>query len=124
MSHIVMIATKLRDPVAIQAACQRLGLAAPQQGTFRLFAGQEVSGWAVQLPDWRYPVVCDTTTGAVQFDNFNGHWGDQQRLDKFLQIYATEKTRIEARKQGHSVTEQLLADGSLKLTIQVAGGAA
>ena len=65
MSHIVTIATKLRDPVAIKAACRRLGLAAPQQGTFKLFAGHEASGWAVRLPDWRYPVVCDTTTGAV-----------------------------------------------------------
>jgi hypothetical protein len=51
-------------------------------------------------------------------------WGDRQELDRFLQRYAAEKTMIEARKRGHSVTEQQLADGSVKLTIQVAGGAA
>ena len=39
-------------------------------------------------------------------------------------MYAVEKARIEARRQGHSVTEQPLADGSIKLTIQVGGGAA
>jgi hypothetical protein len=33
-----------------------------------------------------------------------------------------EKAKIEARKRGHSVFEQPLADGSIKLTIQVAGG--
>ena len=51
-------------------------------------------------------------------------WGQQQQLDKFLQAYAVEMARIQARKRGHSVTEQQLADGSIKLTIQVAGGAA
>jgi hypothetical protein len=35
---------------------------------------------------------------------------------------AVEKAKIEARKRGHSVFEQPLADGSIKLTIQVAGG--
>ena len=51
-------------------------------------------------------------------------WGEQQELDQFLQSYAVEKAKIEARKQGHSVTEQQLQDGSVKLTIQVGGGAA
>jgi hypothetical protein len=34
---------------------------------------------------------------------------------------AVEKARIEARKRGHSVVEQSLADGSIKLTINVGG---
>jgi hypothetical protein len=34
-----------------------------------------------------------------------------------------ERARAEARKKGHVCTEQTLADGSIKLTIQVAGGA-
>lgn len=36
---------------------------------------------------------------------------------------AVEKAKIEARKKGHSVTEQSLADGSIKLTVQVGGAA-
>ena len=35
-----------------------------------------------------------------------------------------EKARLEARKQGHTVTEYLLADGSIRLSIGVEGGAA
>ena len=54
MSHIVSIATKLRDPAAI-----------------------------------------GTATGAVQFDNLGGHWGDAQQFDRLLQAHAVEKTRIE-----------------------------
>jgi hypothetical protein len=93
------------------------------QRTANLFATTE-AGLTVELPGWRYPVVCDITSGTVKYDNYGGHWGDQQQLNKLLQAYAVEKARIEARKKGHTVTEQTLGDGSIKLTIQVKGGAA
>jgi hypothetical protein len=48
-------------------------------------------------------------------------WGDEKELHKFLQSYAVEKCRLEARRRGHTVTEQQLADGSIKLTIEVGG---
>jgi hypothetical protein len=122
VSHIVTIKTEVRDATAIRAACQRLGLAEPVPGTTKLFSG-EATGLAVQLPDWVYPVVCDTRSGQVRFDNFNGRWGDQQRLNRFLQVYAAEKVKIESRKKGHLVTETQLADGSIQLTVQVGGAA-
>jgi len=122
LSHIVTIQTQVRDPVAVAAACQRLGLPQPVQGRFRLFSG-EVAGLGVELPGWRYPVVCQTETGEVKFDNFEGRWGEQRQLDAFLQGYAVEKTKLEARRRGHSVIEQPLADGSIKLTVQVGGAA-
>ena len=123
MSHIVQIQTEVRDALAVHAACRRLALPQAVQGTTRLFSG-EVTGLAVQLPGWQYAVVCNTATGQIQFDNFGGRWGDQKELDRFLQAYAVEKCRIEGRRKGHLVTEQQLPDGSIKLTIQVAGGAA
>lgn len=122
MSHVVTIRTEIRDAGAVQAACQRLRLPAPVQGTHRLFTSQ-VTGLAVQLPEWRYPAVCDLATGQVQYDNFRGHWGEKRYLDAFLQSYAVEKAKIEARRQGHVCTEQPLADGSIKLTISVGGAA-
>ena len=51
-------------------------------------------------------------------------WGEQKELDRFLQAYAVERAKIEARRRGHTITEQSLSDGSIKLSIQVAGGAA
>ena len=68
--------------------------------------------------------MVDTASGEVKFDNYNGAWGSQSELDKLLQAYAVEKTRIEARRQGHTLTEQRLTDGSIKLTIQVGAGGA
>ncbi|WP_417385373.1 DUF1257 domain-containing protein [Gimesia sp.] len=120
MSHIVQIQTEVRDPVAVAFACNRLRLPEPVQDTFKLFSS-EATGLGVELPEWRYPVVCDTSSGQLQYDNFEGRWGDRSLLDRFLQAYAVEKTRIEARRKGHTVTEQALADGSIKLKVQVGG---
>ena len=60
----------------------------------------------------------------MQYDNFRGNWGDPAKLDQFLQAYAVERAKAEARRRGHQVTEANLSDGSIKLTIQVNGGAA
>jgi hypothetical protein len=123
VSHIVSISAKIKDLAAVRAACRRLNLSEPTSGKTKLFSG-EVEGLAVQLPDWTYPVVCNLSTGQLQFDNFGGHWGEQKELDNLLQCYAVEKARIEARKKGHTCTETQLTDGSIKLTIAVAGGVA
>ncbi len=123
MSHVVTIKTEVHDAAAVRAACHRLNLPAPVQGTTRLYS-REVNGLAVRLPDWEYPVVADLSTGQLKFDNFGGRWGNQRELDKFLESYAVEKAKIEARKRGHAVTEQQLADGAIKLVVQVGGGAA
>jgi len=120
MSHVVTIKTQIRDPAALAAACARLGLDPPERGTARLYAA-EVAGQIVRLPGWLYPAVVDVATGAIAFDHFNGSWGDPKHLDRLLQAYAVEKAKVEARKAGHSVTEQALADGSIKLTVSVGG---
>ena len=65
MSHIVEIKTQVKDAAAVEAACRRLGLQAPTYGTTKLFSGQ-ASGVIVTLPDWRYPVVFDTTRGEAR----------------------------------------------------------
>lgn len=116
MSHIVSIATKTRDAAAIAAACQRLNLPAPVQGTVKLYSG-EATGLIVQLPGWQYPICIDTASGTIQFDHFQGRWGNPQHLDRFLQMYATEVVKLECRKKGYTVSEQVLDNGSIRLNI-------
>jgi hypothetical protein len=106
MSHVVQVQTKLHDPAAILAACQRLNLPAPVQGTAQLFGG-EATGLLVQLPGWEFPAVIDPLTGVVRYDNYEGLWGEQAKL--------------EARRRGYQVSEQALQDGSI--TVQVVEGA-
>jgi hypothetical protein len=122
VSHIVTIKTEVRDPDAVSAACYRLGLPVPEHGTARLYSG-EASGLLVRLEGWVYPVVIDTETGGMKYDNYEGAWGAQEHLDRFLQLYAVELAKTEARKRGHSATEQPLSDGSIRVTIGVGGGA-
>jgi len=120
LSHIVKIKTEVRDVSAVSAACRRLGLPEPVHGTARLFEG-EATGLLVKLPGWLYPVVCNLGTGELRYDNYGGSWGPQEHLDRFMQAYAVEKAKIEARRRGHSVVEQPLEDGSIKLSITVGG---
>lgn len=120
VSHLVSIKTQVRDLNAITAACARLNLPAPAHRTVRLYSS-EATGIAVELPSWRYPIVCQTQTGEVKFDNFNGRWGEQSQLDRFLQGYAVEMVKLQARRQGQTAIEQSLADGSIRLQICVNG---
>ncbi len=117
MSHIVTIETELRDPAATRAACKRLKLAEPVDGTHALFGGQRAAGLAITLPGWRFPIVADLSTGRLAYDNYGGSWGKTEELDRFKQAYAIEKAKIEARRAGHSVRETPLADGSVRLTL-------
>ncbi len=59
--------TEVRDPAGIHAERNRLRLVETVFGATKLFSGSK-TGWAVQLPEWRYPVVCDVATGSVDFD--------------------------------------------------------
>lgn len=122
MSHIVEIKTEIRDEQAVRAACVRLQLPVPETKTVRLF-NATATGLCIQLPGWQYPVVCETQSGKVSYDNYNGTWGRREELNKFLQAYAVEKARIEARKKGHRVTECKLDDGSIRVTVHVGGAA-
>lgn len=120
MSHVVEVETEVRDEAAVQAACSRLHLPRAIRGKFQLYSSEE-TGLGIELPHWKFPVVADTESGQLRYDNFEGRWGSQEFLDQFLQSYAVEKAKIEARRKGHSIIEQRLDSGSVKLTVQVGG---
>ena len=122
MSHVVEIKTEIRDEAAVKAACVRLKIPTPEHKNVRLFSAT-ATGLCIQLPGWSYPVVADLQTGQLSYDNYNGHWGEQKHLNSFLQAYAVEKAKIEARKKGHSVSETRLQDGSIRVTVRVGGAA-
>jgi hypothetical protein len=118
LSHVVTIKTRLTDRTAIAAACQRLNLPQPVHGKAELYAGQTAEGLLVQLPGWKFPIAIDTASGEVKADNFSGYWGNQVEFDRFLQMYAVEATKLQARQKGYAVSETQLQDGSIKLQIQ------
>ena len=122
MSHIIPIRTEVRDRLAVERACSRRGLAAPEGGEADV-CGTWETGLLVRLEGWEFPAVRDLASGTVECDNYEGHWGAAGRLDAFLQAYAVEKATLEARRRGHSVVEQRLPGGSVKLVSGLAGEA-
>jgi len=120
MSHLVVLETRVHDAAALTAACRRLGLAEPVHGNVRFFSS-DATGLSVKLPGWQYPVVVDTAQGSIKYDNYEGRWGDPAELGRLLQMYAVEKANLGARMQGYAVSEQALADGSIRVQI-VEGG--
>ena len=73
MSHIVEIKTEVRDEAAVQSACSRLHLPRATRGTFELYSSTE-TGLGIELPHWKYPVVANTDTGELRYDNYEGRW--------------------------------------------------
>jgi integrase len=123
LSHIVTIQTKLRDRTAIAAACQRLGVARPVQGTAKLFSG-EVTGLKVQLQGWQYPVVIDTVSGEAKFkyrtelESFAA-FAAQRNVRSLRQISAAlfdqyRAARRDGRSDKSCYTEAIIVKGFLK----------
>jgi len=58
MSHVATITLEFRDPEALADAAGALGLALARD-TVRFYDGTQVTGTALRLPGWQYPVVID-----------------------------------------------------------------
>lgn len=57
-------------------------------------------------------------SGSVCASCVYAFWGAQTHLERLLQMYAVEKTKLEARKKGFVVREQALQDGSILVQIR------
>ncbi len=66
MSHIVTVAAQVKAPLAVAAACRRLGLAEPVHGSAELHSGA-ATGLLLHLAGWRYPAVLDTASSTIHF---------------------------------------------------------
>ena len=115
MSHVATITLEFRDPEALADAAAALGLALTPD-TVRFYDGTRVTGTALRLPGWRYPVVVDGE-GRLFYDHYEGQWGDLAHLHRFRQAYAEAATRRFARAQGFRVTRTVQADGTIRLAL-------
>jgi hypothetical protein len=127
---------------ALKAACQRLG--------FQFMPGQKTYKWygtfmgdyplpegisrsdlgkcfsAIRVPGAEYEVgVVKKADGYTLLYDFWSYGGLQEKLgdnaEKLVQMYAIEAAKEEAQRQGFSVFEEELQDGSVQLHVQVEG---
>jgi hypothetical protein len=115
MSHVATIALEFRDPAALAEAAAVCGLALAQD-TVTFYDGTRVTGNAIQLPGWQYPVVVDAA-GRLHYDHYEGRWGDLAQLHRFRQAYAEAATARFARAAGYIITRTAQADGTVRLAL-------
>lgn len=117
MSHTSEIKSSITDPAAILAACKELGLPVPKTETVTLYDGKEYTGLAIRLKGWSYPVVIDTKTGALHYDNYGGSWGKQEELNKLTQMYGVCKATLIAKAKGYITQRTTLPNGTIRLQV-------
>lgn len=117
LSHTAEVATQIKDLNAIKLACKEMGLAEPKEETVQLYDGKTYTGVAVRLKGWQYPVVIDTKTGQLHYDNYRGSWGKQTELNRLTQLYGVAKATLIARSKGYQIQRSVLANGTIRLSV-------
>jgi hypothetical protein len=115
MSHVATITLEFRDRQALADAATACGFPLGE-GAVTFFDGTRVTGTAVRLPGWQYPVVIDAE-GRLHYDHYEGRWGDLAQLHRFRQAYAEAATTRFARARGYLVTRTMQADGTVRLAV-------
>lgn len=124
MSHTVKLKSQLTCLESIKRACDRMGNVKLQgKGKTSFYSEKDISGLKIKLDGWKYPIVINTETGDIAFDNYGGRWGKQTELDKFKQAYGVEKAKLEGTRCNYEVTEEQLSTGEIKVTLNVGGKA-
>jgi hypothetical protein len=113
----------MKDVETLKKAVARIPGAEYQGiGKANRYGGQSSTGHLVKLPGWNYPVTVDLTTGECAYDNYGGHWGKEEVLDKLNQGYAVEAAKAKATEENRECEEIILEDGGIKLVISLGGG--
>lgn len=140
MSHISTIQIEIKSLEALKKACTRLGFAWAQgqktykwygtfMGDYPLPSGIKKENLgkcdhAIRVPGATYEVgVVSQGDKHVLLYDFWTYGGLEEKLgpnaERLIQAYAVEAAREEAERQGYSVYEEDMSDGSVKLHIQV-----
>lgn len=114
MSHIATIEIQIKDPEALAEACHDMGATITHNTEVTIYK-TIVSGTAIQIPGWIYPVVLRGT--ELIYDNYNGQWGSIAQLKRLRQLYTTKATIRAARRMGRRVIAQEERNGRIRLTL-------
>ncbi|MFC1895414.1 DUF1257 domain-containing protein [Thermodesulfobacteriota bacterium] len=123
MSHISKIELEVRDLGILGQGCARLGLQLVKgQKTFKWYGKDSQCDHTIKVPEASYEIGVTKRDGLYELScdfydrNIEKAIGPQGGLLK--QAYAVEKTKIEARKRGHSVLEKK-TDTGIQLRVRL-----
>jgi hypothetical protein len=116
MSHISRIELEVKDLGILSQACERLGMKlAKAKKTFKWYGEEASCDHAIIVPGADYEIGIAHNKGLFELScdyydkNIEKAVGRNAGLLK--QAYAVEKTAVEARKKGYSVTERRTENG-------------
>lgn len=98
MSHTAQIAADYADVGALAAAVERLGGTLLANGTHSLYSST-ARGIGIILPGWQYPIVV-TPSQTLEYDDYNGQWGNIADLERLHEEYSWALTEIAAQRLG------------------------
>ena len=122
MSHFTTIQTQIKDIEALRAACAELNLPLLGNAEARAYGGRTEHGDFVIRLQGPYDIALHhqpDSTWHLSADLWDGHVEREvgSHFGRLLQLYGVHKASKEARKRGHSVRRQSLANGAIKLVI-------
>lgn len=100
-STTVTVETKIKDLQTLTDVVNSMEGKVLGKGKHKLF-DRSVEGFAVQLKNWRYPIII-TEDGKMHFDDYNGSWGKRSDLDTLTKEYMMAKAMKAAKRAGYSV---------------------
>lgn len=115
MSHTAHIHVEFRDPTALAQACQDLGATITPNTEIRFHDGTTVTGTAISLPGWRYPVV--VSNNQLYMDDYQGAWGNLGVLKHLRQLYTVHATTRAAARMGRKVIKREDRNSRIRLTL-------
>lgn len=121
MSHVATVKTAIKNLTILVKTCNALGIPFTQgQQSVGLYEREVAGDFSCKLPGWYYPVVVDSQTGEISFDNYKGSWGDEKELHKLIQEYSLEVAEEEASEfvlQGYTIEREKQENGDIQLVI-------
>lgn len=119
MSHIATVALRIRELPLLAEVCSDLNFPCSLKASeVALYSARVQAAASFKLPGWRYPVAV-LKDGAVQYDNFEGHWGAPVELHRVLRTYAERITIRHACRMGAAIFREERPDGTLLLRLRI-----
>lgn len=117
MSHLVIVQSIIRDPVAVDRACERLGWALQEQAYPQLWHGQgPMCAYVIQPAEHRRSIGLQATEDGsyrLIYDSM-----DRRYVDQLTQAYNYAVIEAQCALGGIALSETTLEDGTISLTLE------
>lgn len=120
MSHIVKCTVEMKNKGCLEKAAEALGLECLGEKTHDMWNNQTATGLGFKLEGWSYPVVIDCEKGEAFYDNYNGHWGQQLKLDELVQEYSAQVMQEQALANGYTYERTVEENGDIQMVMESA----